>query len=144
VAEFDTLAMADAVEAILKADPRCADWHVTQEFDPALSWPWVVIDTPSEERTATFLTGGHGAPDVVQPRLTITINTADVQSARSARRQAHDAARIAVDVLRGDYTLGGTVLTHQVHRIEFTAGADAEHATMYAAARLHLTAEAIA
>jgi hypothetical protein len=145
VAEFDTLALADAVEAILKADPRCRDMHVTQEFLEAPVFPSVFIDVPSEDRVPRYLTGGiqgGGAPDEITPHLTITITAADVQGARAARRQAHDAARTIVDVLRNDYTLGGTVLTHQCTRIDFARG-EPEAQTMYARAMLSIVATAI-
>jgi hypothetical protein len=148
MAELAYLDVGDATEAILKADPRLAGYHVTQEFDPPTAYPWVAIDFPSVDRDATYLTAGiqgGGAPDTVNARLTITAMCVSVQSARDARRQAMEAARILVDVLRANYTLGGTVLTHQVDRIDFARqdGEDAVRQTMYAAAKLTLTAVAI-
>jgi hypothetical protein len=149
MAELAYLDVGDAVEAILKADPRLAGYHVTQEFDPPTSYPWVTVDFPSVDREATYLTAGiqgGGAPDTVNARLTITAMCVSVQSARDARRQAMEAVRTIVDVLRANYTLNGTVLTHQVERVSFTRqdGEDPLRQTMYAAAQLSMVATAIA
>ncbi len=149
MAELAYLDVGDAVEALLKADPRLGGYHVTQEFDPPTAYPWVVVDFPSVDRDATYLTAGiagGGAPDTINARLTVTAMCVSVQSARDARRQAMAAARILVDILRANYTLGNTVMTHQVDRIDFARqnGEDAVNQTMYAAAKLTITATTIA
>lgn len=145
MAEIDYLRVLDTVEAIFKADPRLAGFTITQEGDPALDYPWLVIAMPTVRPRATFMTGLQGQSMVDTLEMAIGVKVVSVQGPGDARRQAHAAARTVMDVLRANYNFGGTVLQQLVEQLDFAYenGGESAPQSIYGTAVIRVRAEVI-
>jgi hypothetical protein len=146
VAEFRYALLVPRLEAILQADPRLRDAHVTQELDTPTTFPWVRLRMVRAGRLPIHLVAGvvSGYPDDVTPLVGITVWHCSVQSAADACRQRDELVSTLIDVLRDNYTLGGLVNTIQATGVDFGEGRNEGSDGIYARADIALECRVLA